>query len=143
MHVAWTLIARILMTINSVAAGIIVARWLGREGYGQLAVINVAIATVIQLGGAGLPSANTYFIAQDRKSFAPAAVNSLIFALVAVAPSYLILLALANIVCRLASGRFFRWVSWRTFAPLVVLLLGCAGFIFYAFTRPNAFVITH
>ena len=82
MHVAWTLLARVLMTINSVAAGIIVARWLGKEGYGQLAVINVAITTVIQLGGAGLPSANTYFIAQDRKSFAPAAINSLIFALV-------------------------------------------------------------
>jgi O-antigen/teichoic acid export membrane protein len=82
MHVAWTLLARVLMTINSVAAGIIVARWLGKEGYGQLAVINVAVATVVQLGGAGLPSANTYFISQDRKSFAPAAINSLIFALV-------------------------------------------------------------
>jgi O-antigen/teichoic acid export membrane protein len=81
-HVAWTLVARVLMTVNSVAAGVIIARWLGREGYGQLAVINVAIATIIQLGGAGLPSANTYFIAQDRKSFAPAAINSLIFALV-------------------------------------------------------------
>jgi O-antigen/teichoic acid export membrane protein len=82
-HVAWTLLARVLMTINSVAAGIIVARWLGKEGYGQLAVINVAVATVVQLGGAGLPSANTYFISQDRQSFAPAAVNSLIFALMA------------------------------------------------------------
>ena len=81
-HVAWTLVSRVLMTINSVAAGIIVARWLGKEGYGQLAVINVAIATVVQLGGAGLPSANTYFIAQDRRNFASAAVNSLIFALV-------------------------------------------------------------
>ncbi len=81
-HVAWTLIARVLMTINSVAAGVIVARWLGKEGYGQLAVINVAVITVVQLGGAGLPSANTYFISRDRKSFAPAAVNSLIFSLV-------------------------------------------------------------
>jgi O-antigen/teichoic acid export membrane protein len=81
-HVAWTLLTRVLMTVNSVAAGIIVARWLGKEGYGQLAVINVAIATIIQLGGAGLPSANTYFISQERKNFAPAAINSLIFALV-------------------------------------------------------------
>jgi O-antigen/teichoic acid export membrane protein len=81
-HVAWTLLTRVLMTINSVAAGIIVARWLGREGYGQLAVINVAIATIIQLGGAGLPTANSYFILQDRKSFAPAAINSFIFALI-------------------------------------------------------------
>jgi len=81
-HVAWTVAARLLMTVNSVAAGIIVARWLGREGYGQLAVINVAITAVVQLGGAGFPSANIYFIAQDRKSFAPAAINSLIFGLV-------------------------------------------------------------
>jgi O-antigen/teichoic acid export membrane protein len=81
LHVAWTLFARVLMTVNSVAAGIIVARWLGKEGYGQLAVINVAVTTVVQLGGAGLPSANTYFIAQDHKNFAPAAINSLVFAL--------------------------------------------------------------
>ena len=83
MHVAWTLFARVLMTVNSVAAGIIVARWLGVEGLGQLAVLNVAVATVVQLGSAGLPSANTYFIAQDRRQLAPAAINSLVFALVA------------------------------------------------------------
>lgn len=81
-HVAWTLTARILMTINSVAAGIIVARWLGAEGVGQLAVINVAVATIVQLSSAGLPSANTYFIAQDKRHLAAAAINSLIFALI-------------------------------------------------------------
>jgi O-antigen/teichoic acid export membrane protein len=80
-HVAWTLLARIVMTVNSVAAGIIVARWLGAEGVGQLFVINVAVATIVQLGSAGLPSANIYFIALDRKHLAPAAVNSLVFAL--------------------------------------------------------------
>ncbi|HWT02298.1 MAG TPA: flippase [Pyrinomonadaceae bacterium] len=82
-HVAWTFGARILMTVNSVAAGVIVARWLGAEGLGQLAVINVAVATVVQLGSAGLPSANTYFIARAKKDFAPAAVNSLLFATMA------------------------------------------------------------
>ncbi|HJU53325.1 MAG TPA: oligosaccharide flippase family protein [Pyrinomonadaceae bacterium] len=81
-HVAWTFGARILMTVNSVAAGVIVARWLGAEGLGQLAVINVAVATVVQLGSAGLPSANTYFIARDKKDFVPAAINSLLFAVV-------------------------------------------------------------
>ncbi|MDT5123124.1 MAG: hypothetical protein QOC96_2606 [Acidobacteriota bacterium] len=81
-HVAWTVAARLLMTVNSVAAGVIVARWLGAEGLGQLAVINVAVATIVQLSSAGLPSANTYFIARDKSHFAPAAVNSLIFALV-------------------------------------------------------------
>ncbi len=81
-HVAWTLVARILMTINSVTAGVIVARWLGAEGVGQLIVINTAIATIVQLGSAGLPSANTYFIAQDKTRLTGVAVNSLIFALV-------------------------------------------------------------
>src|SRR5258705_5398998 len=81
-QVAWTLVARILMTINSVAAGIIVARWLGAEILGQLAVINVAVGTIVQLSSAGLPSANTYFIAQDRRRLASAAINSLLFALI-------------------------------------------------------------
>jgi len=81
-QVAWTFIARILMTINSVAAGIIVARWLGTERLGQLAVINVAVGTIVQLSSAGLPSANTYFIAQERRYLAPAAINSLLFALI-------------------------------------------------------------
>src|SRR5215213_10284386 len=108
MHVAWTLLARVLMTVNSVVAGVIVARWLGKEGYGQLAVINVAVATVVQLGGAGLPSANTYFIAQDRKRFAPAAINSLIFALVAGT-----LLATALTGLALWQPRWFGFISPR------------------------------
>ncbi|HEX4899127.1 MAG TPA: polysaccharide biosynthesis C-terminal domain-containing protein, partial [Pyrinomonadaceae bacterium] len=80
-HVAWTLATRVLMVGNSVVAGIIVARWLGAEGLGQLAVINVTIATLVQLASFGLPSANTYFIAQDKLQLRAAAMNSLIFAL--------------------------------------------------------------
>jgi O-antigen/teichoic acid export membrane protein len=81
MHVAWTLLARILMTGNSVIAGVIVARWLGAEGLGSLAVLNVTVATVVQLSSAGLPSSNTYFISRDRGNLAAAAFNSLLFAL--------------------------------------------------------------
>ncbi|HYJ88450.1 MAG TPA: oligosaccharide flippase family protein [Pyrinomonadaceae bacterium] len=81
-HVAWTLAVRILMVANSVLAGIIVARWLGAEGVGQLGVINVAVAMVVQLGSLGLPSANTYFIARDQQHFFAAAMNSLFFAVV-------------------------------------------------------------
>ncbi len=81
-HVAWTLTVRILMVANSVLAGIIVARWLGAEGVGQLGVINVSVAMVVQLGSFGLPSANTYFIAKDPKHFVAAAMNSLLFAVV-------------------------------------------------------------
>src|SRR5687768_13953081 len=81
-QVAWTFATRILMIVNSVVAGIIVAHWLGAEGTGQLAVINVTIATVVQVCSFGLPSANTYFIAQDAKQLRTAASNSLIFVLV-------------------------------------------------------------
>src|ERR1044071_6125753 len=81
-HVAWTFATRVLMIFNSVAAGIIVARWLGADGVGALAVINVAVATIVQLGSFGLPSSNTYFIAKDQSHFRAAAINSLLFALV-------------------------------------------------------------
>lgn len=80
--VAWTLGTRVLMIVNSVAAGIIVAHWLGAKGVGELAVINVAVTTIVQLGSFGLPSSNTYFIAQDRAHFRAATVNSFLFAAV-------------------------------------------------------------
>src|SRR5215470_8483025 len=80
-HVAWTLATRLVMIVNSVAAGVIVARWLGAKGVGELAVINVAVSTIVQLGSFGLPSSNTYFIAQDREHFRAAVINSFLFAL--------------------------------------------------------------
>ena len=70
------------MIVNSVAAGIIVAHWLGAKGVGELAVVNVAVTTIVQLGSFGLPSSNTYFIAQDRTHFRAATINSLVFAAV-------------------------------------------------------------
>jgi O-antigen/teichoic acid export membrane protein len=82
-QIGWTFATRLLMIFNSVVAGIIVARWLGARGVGELAVINVAVATVVQLGSFGLPSSNTYFIAQDQERFRAAAINSLIFGLAA------------------------------------------------------------
>jgi O-antigen/teichoic acid export membrane protein len=94
-HVAWTLLARTAMTINSVVAGVIVARWLGVEGLGQLAVLNVMIGTIVQLGSAGLPSANTYFISRDRTRLAAVALNSLVFALSAGSVLAALLTALA------------------------------------------------
>ena len=81
--VAWTLATRVLMIVNSVGAGIIVAHWLGAKGVGELAVINVIVATVVQVCSFGLPSANTYFISQDQQQLRTAALNSLIFAALA------------------------------------------------------------
>ena len=80
-QIAWTFATRLLMICNSLVAGIIVAHWLGAEGVGQLAVVNVAVATIVQVGSFGLPSSNTYFIARDQAHFRAAALNSLLFAL--------------------------------------------------------------
>lgn len=79
-QIGWTLAVRLLMTANSVIAGIIVARWLGADGLGQLGVVNVVVAMAVQLGSAGLPSANTYFIAKDKSQLPSVAINSLLFA---------------------------------------------------------------
>ena len=84
------------MIVNSLVAGVIVARWLGAQGVGELAVINVAVTTIVQLGSFGLPSSNTYFIAKDRAHFRAAALNSLLFALVAGSLLALVLSVLAS-----------------------------------------------
>jgi len=81
-NVIWTFGARLAMVVNSVLAGIIVARWLGADGVGKLAVINVSVITLVQLGSLGLPSANTYFIAKDPNQFRRASLNSLLFAII-------------------------------------------------------------
>lgn len=82
-HVAWTLCARILILACGLLASIIVARTLGAEGVGALTVINVTVALALQLGCAGLPSANTYFISRDRKELAPVWANALLFGTIA------------------------------------------------------------
>ncbi len=70
------------MAANSVVSGIIVARWLGAESLGALAALNVAVNTTMQISNLGVTTANTYFIAQNRKQAATAAVNGAFFALV-------------------------------------------------------------
>jgi len=82
-HVAWTFATRLVMIVSSVGASIIVARWLGAEGVGALAVLNVTVALALQIGSAGLPSANTYFIARDKSSVASVWANALTFGIVA------------------------------------------------------------
>jgi len=74
---------RLLMLASGVGASIVIARWLGAEGVGTLAVLNVTVALAVQLACAGLPAANTYFISKDRRRLAPVWTNSLLFGLVA------------------------------------------------------------
>jgi O-antigen/teichoic acid export membrane protein len=111
------------MVGNSVVAGIIVARWLGAEGLGQLAVINVAVGTLVQLTSLGLPSANTYFIAQDKRQLRAAAMNSLVFALLIGALLALVLTGVA------------KWRSeWFGFIPPKLIAIAAISLPFQLLT---------
>src|SRR5687767_15238611 len=82
-NVALTLASRLLMLATGLGASIIVARWLGSTGLGTLSVLNVTVALAVQLGCAGLPSANTYFISKNPNLTGGVWTNSLIFGVVA------------------------------------------------------------
>jgi O-antigen/teichoic acid export membrane protein len=96
-HVAWTFATRIVMIVSSVGASVIVARWLGPEGFGTLAVINVTVAVALQLGSAGLPSANTYFIARDKSRLGAVWANALVFGIVIGSILTLVVILLFNL----------------------------------------------
>ncbi|MFN2576170.1 MAG: oligosaccharide flippase family protein [Pyrinomonadaceae bacterium] len=81
--VAITFASRLLILACAVGSSIIVARWLGPEGTGALAVLNVTVALAMQLGSAGLPSATIYFVARDRSRLAPVWLNGVVFSLAA------------------------------------------------------------
>lgn len=81
-NVAFTLATRMLMLASSLGTSIVVARWLGAAGLGTLAVLNVLSALAVQIGCAGLPSANTYFISQDRSKVGVVWANAVLFGIV-------------------------------------------------------------
>ena len=70
-------------------------------------------------------------------------ILSLLYAWALVLMPCLILLALANVVYRLVSGRFFRWLSWRKVVPLAVVTLVGWLFFYHALKGTAHFVITH
>ena len=55
---------RLLMLAGVFGSGVSVARWLSADGFGTYAVLNVMVALAVQIGSAGLPSANTFFLAR-------------------------------------------------------------------------------
>ena len=101
-NVALTLASRLLMLATGLGASIIVARWLGSEGLGTLSVLNVTVALAVQLGCAGLPSANTYFISKNPNLIGRAWTNSLIFGVAA----GMVLVVVVMILVELAPGVF-------------------------------------
>jgi O-antigen/teichoic acid export membrane protein len=80
-NVAFTLGTRLLMLASALCTSIIVARWLGAAGVGALAVLNVTVALAVQVGSGGLPSANTFFISQNRTRVGAVWANSLVFSI--------------------------------------------------------------
>lgn len=111
-HLAWTLALRLLAIAGNVLAGVIVARWLGAEGVGALAVLNITIATAVLLGSAGLPSSNIFFVARHRHLLSRVAVNSFVFALIVG-----VLLALVIVIAAPATEALFHDLP----PPLIVV----------------------
>src|SRR6267142_2254436 len=95
--VALTFGTRLVMLAGMVGSSVVVARWLGPVGLGTLAVLNTTVMLALQIGSAGLPSANTYFIARDRKSLGPVWANAVAFAIIAGAGLAIAVIALAEL----------------------------------------------
>jgi O-antigen/teichoic acid export membrane protein len=62
-----TLGVRVFGVITTAVSGIIVARILGPEGKGILAILGTLTATIVQFGNLGLTSANVHFTARGRE----------------------------------------------------------------------------
>ena len=90
------------MVATGLGTSIIVAHWLGPDGLGTLSVLNVTVALAVQLGCAGLPSANTYFISKNPSLIGRAWTNSLIFGVVA----GMVLVVAVMMLARLAPAAF-------------------------------------
>lgn len=95
--VALTFVTRVLMLIGTLGGSIIAARWLGPKGFGTLAVLNATVALTLQIASAGLPSANTYFIAREPHHLGRVWANAVLFAGVAGVLSALLIIALGRL----------------------------------------------
>jgi O-antigen/teichoic acid export membrane protein len=102
--VAVTLTTRLVILCCVIGSSVVVAHWLGPEGTGALAVLNVTVALALQLGSAGMPSATTYFVAKDRTLAAPIWANGLVFSVTAGALIALGVIAIANVRPTLFNG---------------------------------------
>src|SRR6184192_2868729 len=109
--VAVTFATRLLILAAVLGSSVIVARWLGPEGTGALAVLNVTAALALQLGSAGIPSATTYFVAKDRNALAPVWANGLMFSLSAGVVNAFGVIAIANLHPAIFNGVSSRLVA--------------------------------
>ena len=113
--VAVTFATRLLILAFVVGSSVIVARCLGPEGTGTLAVINVTVALALQLASAGLPSATTYFVARDRNALASVWISGIVFSL-----AVGVLIAIGLIAVASVRPNLFNGVSPRLLAIVAV-----------------------
>lgn len=115
--VALTFATRLVIVLGTLSTSIIVARWLGPEGTGALAVLNVTAALALQLGGLGIPSATIYFVAKDRTATGSVWKNGLMLSFAAGALIALGVVAIANL-----RPSFFNGVSSRLILIVAISL---------------------
>lgn len=82
-NVGMTLITRVAGALLSVANGAIIARWLGAEGTGMLALALLVPGVLGLLVSGGIGVANVYFAGSRRADVATLTANSLGFAILA------------------------------------------------------------
>ena len=116
-RVGWTFATRLSMVAGGVGSSIVVARWLGARGLGQLSVVNITVGLALQITSLGLPSAMTYLVAKDRKQLAGAASSALLFAVVAGSAG-----ALAVVGLSFASPAVFGQVPTKLLAIAAISL---------------------
>jgi O-antigen/teichoic acid export membrane protein len=109
--VAITFTTRIVIVICTLATSIIIAHRLGPEGTGALAVLNVTVALLMQLGSAGIPSATTYFIARNRAVSNAIWTNGMVFSVAVGLALAVALVAIANLRPSIFNGVSPRLVA--------------------------------
>ena len=72
-----TFATRLVGIALGLAASVIISRILGPEGRGRFAAAACLSAIGVQFGNLGLPAANTYYVARDRRKLATAVGNAL------------------------------------------------------------------
>jgi len=126
-NVATTFLTQVVSLVIGVANAAIVARWLGPEGKGSLALALLIPSTLALFLSGGIPAANVYFVGSRRLSVAQVTQNATLLALVGVVAG-LILTALG-----LATGLLQRLAPSVPASLIVLATVGLPGAVVNSF----------
>lgn len=121
--VALMLATRVLVLASGVGASVVIARTLGAEGRGAIAVVFALTLLLVQLGTLGLPSANTYFTA-THPADRPAVVANAVWATVGLS----VVLALVALAIRALAPSVLQGVDDAAFALALAGLPAILGY---------------